>query len=164
MTPLPPIIPPSRPKGKEASTSFAVLDSNPHADVGPGGGGAPGLLFSDFGRASAAAHGGSSTYPISGSSNGSSTAAAAAAAAGAAIPRGASLVVCAPHSGRTHQIRVHLAAVGHPIVGDDIYGVTVSGRGDGWGRGWGLMKEAGGGMGRLGTDERGGLCWEGVGL
>jgi len=26
------------------------------------------------------------------------------------------------HSGRTHQIRVHLSAIGHPVIGDDTYG------------------------------------------
>jgi 23S rRNA pseudouridine1911/1915/1917 synthase len=35
---------------------------------------------------------------------------------------GYTLVRAIPHSGRTHQIRVHLAHVGHPIVGDAVYG------------------------------------------
>jgi tRNA pseudouridine32 synthase/23S rRNA pseudouridine746 synthase len=32
-----------------------------------------------------------------------------------------------PHTGRTHQLRVHTAAFGFPIVGDDIYGYQGSG-------------------------------------
>lgn len=35
---------------------------------------------------------------------------------------GLSLVQCALHTGRTHQIRVHLEHTGHPIVGDKLYG------------------------------------------
>lgn len=34
----------------------------------------------------------------------------------------ASLVECRLETGRTHQIRVHLAAIGHPLIGDEIYG------------------------------------------
>lgn len=33
-----------------------------------------------------------------------------------------SLVLVTPKTGRTHQIRVHLAHAGHPIVGDPVYG------------------------------------------
>ena len=37
-------------------------------------------------------------------------------------PAPATLVECSLETGRTHQIRVHLAAIGHPVVGDDRYG------------------------------------------
>jgi 23S rRNA pseudouridine1911/1915/1917 synthase len=33
-----------------------------------------------------------------------------------------SLVECVLHSGRTHQIRVHLFHLGHPVIGDSLYG------------------------------------------
>ena len=45
---------------------------------------------------------------------------------------GASRVELEPITGRTHQLRVHMAAIGHPIVGDALYG-----------------REAGSGAGRL---------------
>jgi len=35
---------------------------------------------------------------------------------------GATLLHAAPRTGRTHQIRVHLQAIGHPILGDRAYG------------------------------------------
>ena len=34
----------------------------------------------------------------------------------------ASLLACTLETGRTHQIRVHLAHIGHPILGDETYG------------------------------------------
>jgi len=37
-------------------------------------------------------------------------------------PAKATLVACKLETGRTHQVRVHLAAIGHPVVGDDRYG------------------------------------------
>lgn len=39
-----------------------------------------------------------------------------------------SMIRCELDTGRTHQIRVHLAHIGHPLLGDPLYGRTCSGR------------------------------------
>ena len=36
--------------------------------------------------------------------------------------RDAALVECRLETGRTHQVRVHMASIGHPLVGDPVYG------------------------------------------
>jgi len=41
--------------------------------------------------------------------------------------RATSLVEARPLTGRTHQIRVHLAASGHPVLGDQLYGALSGG-------------------------------------
>ncbi|CAM2064986.1 RluA family pseudouridine synthase [Sulfidibacter corallicola] len=46
----------------------------------------------------------------------------------ASYPDGTALVEARPHTGRTHQIRIHLALSGHPIRGDRLYGGTGEGR------------------------------------
>ncbi|MBN2972259.1 RluA family pseudouridine synthase [Roseomonas aeriglobus] len=40
--------------------------------------------------------------------------------------RDAALVECRLETGRTHQVRVHMASLGHPLVGDPVYGRTKS--------------------------------------
>src|SRR3569623_1595935 len=38
--------------------------------------------------------------------------------------RDAALVECRLETGRTHQVRVHMASSGHPLLGDPVYGIT----------------------------------------
>lgn len=41
--------------------------------------------------------------------------------------RDAALVECRLETGRTHQVRVHMASLGHPLLGDPVYGRTKQG-------------------------------------
>ncbi len=43
--------------------------------------------------------------------------------------RGYTLVEASPKTGRTHQVRVHFASIGHPLAGDATYGRRVAGLG-----------------------------------
>jgi 23S rRNA pseudouridine1911/1915/1917 synthase len=58
-------------------------------------------------------------YPPAAGPHGSSRAARG---SGGSAPAVASLLDCHLRTGRTHQIRVHLAAAGHPLLGDTTYG------------------------------------------
>ena len=40
----------------------------------------------------------------------------------------ATVVECRLATGRTHQIRVHMASIGHPVIGDPVYGRTTAAR------------------------------------
>ena len=44
------------------------------------------------------------------------------------ILRDAALVECRLETGRTHQVRVHMASLGHPLLGDPVYGRSGKGR------------------------------------
>ncbi len=41
---------------------------------------------------------------------------------------GAALVECRLETGRTHQVRVHMASIGHSLLGDPVYGKAAAGR------------------------------------
>ena len=55
----------------------------------------------------------------------------------------ASLIACRLETGRTHQIRVHLAHIGHPLLGDAVYGTGFKTKAPGCprrpARRWGLL-------------------------
>jgi 23S rRNA pseudouridine1911/1915/1917 synthase len=38
------------------------------------------------------------------------------------VLRDTTLVECRLETGRTHQVRVHMASIGHPLIGDPVYG------------------------------------------
>jgi 23S rRNA-/tRNA-specific pseudouridylate synthase len=59
---------------------------------------------------------------------------------GAGVGAGAARLEVVPQSGRTHQIRVHLAAIGHPLLVDPLYGARA---------GWRFVDPKGGPAARL---------------
>ncbi|HEY8416677.1 MAG TPA: RluA family pseudouridine synthase [Limnochordales bacterium] len=63
----------------------------------------------------------------SSSSSGPASALPPSAPAHAALAAGATLLALSLETGRTHQIRVHLAHAGHPVLGDRLYGCPLPG-------------------------------------
>jgi 23S rRNA pseudouridine1911/1915/1917 synthase len=45
------------------------------------------------------------------------------------VLKDAALVECRLETGRTHQVRVHMASIGHPLLGDPVYGRSGKGHG-----------------------------------
>jgi 23S rRNA pseudouridine1911/1915/1917 synthase len=52
------------------------------------------------------------------------------------VLKDSALVECRLETGRTHQVRVHMASIGHPLVGDPVYGRPAKSHGK-------LLKELG---------------------
>lgn len=106
------VSPESDPDGKPAVTGFRVECANAAAPlVDPGVGCEPGALWHERGPRVGGEPGGEG-----GGSGGDRRAIDGL--------TGTALVRCFPKSGRTHQIRLHLAHAGHPIIADSVYGVT----------------------------------------
>ena len=94
------------------------LDASDAIVGGPDGGGA------DDGAGGAAQRARRDAWAAAAGAAGGDAAAAADRAGIAGGVTGAALVRCFPKTGRTHQIRLHLAHAGHPIISDTIYGVV----------------------------------------
>jgi tRNA pseudouridine32 synthase / 23S rRNA pseudouridine746 synthase len=91
--------------GRIAKTYWAVLDSLPDADSG--------TIDAPLAKISSAAAGWRMVIDRRGKR---------AVTHWRVIDRAARMVAFHPETGRTHQLRVHAAALGHPISGDPVYG------------------------------------------